>query len=369
MIIAESQVSLASSHQKVEEHTTTEQLLAWQKGREPKKVSVHNGREQKLHKMALALEKKADKVSLSHAAKAQRNHPTKEIHPAADSKDQQLQSLNMRILKAIFERLTGKKIILSDPGKIAEQIVSAENTETVTPSVDEAGEQVQEQPQGWGVAYDYHESHYEYEETSFQGEGVIKTGDGREIDFSIALNMTREFMSEHHVSLRAGDALKDPLVINYDGAAAELTQTSFAFDIDINGQENQINFVAPGSGFLSLDTNDDGIINDGSELFGAATGNGFAELAEYDADSNGWIDENDSIYNQLRIWSKDQGGNDYLMALGERGVGAIYLGHISTPFDLKEAESNQLQGQVQSTGLFLYEDGGVGTMQQVDLVA
>jgi hypothetical protein len=225
----------------------------------------------------------------------------------------------------------------------------------------------QEELEGWGVAYDYHERHYEYESTTFQAEGVIATEDGREIDFSVELGMTREFMSEHHVSLRAGDALKDPLVINFDGTAAELTQTKFAFDIDADGSEDQISFVTPGSGFLALDENNDGTINDGSELFGALSGNGFAELAAFDDDANGWIDENDQVYNRLRIWTKDAEGGDHLVALGQQGVGAIYLGHVNTPFDIKD-EDNQLQGQVKSSGLFLHEDGRVGTVQQLDLV-
>jgi hypothetical protein len=31
--------------------------------------------------------------------------------------------------------------------------------------------------------------------------------------------------------------------------------------------------------------------------------------------------------------------------------------------------SNELQGQVRSTGIFLREQGGAGTLQQLDLVA
>jgi hypothetical protein len=53
--------------------------------------------------------------------------------------------------------------------------------------------------------------------------------------------------------------------------------------------------------------------------------------------------------------------------LGKRGVGAIYLGHVATPFDLKD-DNNQLLGQVRSSGLYLDEEGKTGTVQQVDLV-
>ena len=42
------------------------------------------------------------------------------------------------------------------------------------------------------------------------------------------------------------------------------------------------------------------------------TGNGFSELAEYDSDGNGWIDENDEVYDQLKVWVKDENGKDKL---------------------------------------------------------
>jgi hypothetical protein len=45
----------------------------------------------------------------------------------------------------------------------------------------------------------------------------------------------------------------------------------------------------------------DGRVNDGRELFGPITGDGFAELAAYDDDGNNWIDENDGIYDNLSI--------------------------------------------------------------------
>ena len=113
--------------------------------------------------------------------------------------------------------------------------------------------------------------------------------------------------------------------------------------------------------------NANGRIDDGRELFGPATGNGFAELAAHDEDGNLWIDESDSIYYSLRIWSKDAQGNDQLIALGQRGIGAIYLGHATTPFEVKN-EQNQLQAAVRSSGIYLNEDGSAGTVQQLDLV-
>ena len=84
-------------------------------------------------------------------------------------------------------------------------------------------------------------------------------------------------------------------------------------------------------------------------------------------DGNGFIDEADDIYDRLRIWVKEPDGSDRLLALGDRQVGAIYLGAIDTPFELKNSD-NELQGVVRSSGLFLHEDGQAGTLQQIDLV-
>ena len=362
MKIADSVIQLAASHSKIEQHERRETLVAWQQNGEREEVTGKDARGKDVQALAVSMQEKSAQVSFSEQAK--RNMPVKAVAAPLKEEDMPMASLNMRILKAMFEKFTGHKIQLSDPDQVRQDIEAAANQQGEAASV---GEGEAPESVGWGVAYDYYESHYEYESTSFSAEGVITTEDGREIDFSVEMNMSREFISEQQISLRAGDALKDPLVINFDGAAAELTQTKFVFDIDADGRDDQISFVGPGSGFLALDKNGDQAINDGSELFGALTGNGFAELKAYDEDNNGWIDENDSVYDSLRIWSKNSGGEDQLMALGSRGVGAVYLGHIDTPFALKESD-NSLQGQVRSSGVFLHEDGRAGTVQQLDLV-
>jgi hypothetical protein len=82
----------------------------------------------------------------------------------------------------------------------------------------------------------------------------------------------------------------------------------------------------------------DGKINSGAELFGAGSGDGFADLAAHDTDGNGWIDESDAVYDQLRVWAPDGPGGGALSSLKEKGVGAISAGHVATPFELRTAE-------------------------------
>ncbi|MBK8010505.1 MAG: VCBS repeat-containing protein [Deltaproteobacteria bacterium] len=334
-----------------------------------------------------------DTVHLSKAAlEAKRCN---EVTPA-DTEVSSEDETKMALIVSMVEILTGKKLKLFSPKEFTEELERAQrDAESTSNDLNEAragrdspargrNDGVRDPVRtteanraeagspssgsGFGVEFDYYERQFESEKTVFTADGVMRTRDGKEVSFSVNVGLSREFMREQSISLRAGDAVvKDPLVLNFGGSAAELTSTRFNFDIDSDGRSDQIAFVGPNSGFLALDRNVDGVINDGTELFGARTGDGFAELAAYDEDNNQWIDENDSIYEGLRIWSKDGEGRDSLQTLGQRGVGAIYLGHVATPFSLKDG-NNELQGQIQATGLFLEENGSPGTVQQIDLV-
>ena len=220
---------------------------------------------------------------------------------------------------------------------------------------------------GWGLSYDRTETRYEAQQTQVQVAGTVKTSDGREINFALSLEMRREYLQTSSVSLRAGDALlKDPLVIHFDGPAGELSDLRFDFDLDADGQLDNIGFVGAGSGFLVLDKNGNGQVDNGRELFGALSGDGFADLAALDDDGNGWIDENDAAFAQLQVWQKDAQGKDQLRSLREANVGALYLGRVASPFSVRDAQ-NQTLAEVRSTGVYLREDGAAGALQQIDL--
>lgn len=208
----------------------------------------------------------------------------------------------------------------------------------------------------------------EAESTSFQTQGTVQTADGREISFHLNLNMSRSFMQYYEEDVQFLQvSMCDPLVINLDGNVAEVSDQTFYFDLDCDGVEDEISRLIQGSGFLALDRNGDGFINDGSELFGTQTGNGFADLARYDDDGNGFIDEGDAIFDKLKIWMMNENGEPQLYSLKEKGVGAIGLMNVNTDFTLTGAE-NQTNAAIRKTGFFLFEDGGAGTIQHVDLV-
>ena len=217
----------------------------------------------------------------------------------------------------------------------------------------------------------------EQEDTCFSTVGTVRTKDGREINFNVNVNMSRRCEEYYREELNVAQfALYDPLVINLNTDVTELSDQTFYFDLDADGEEEEISMLK-GSGYLALDKNGDGVINDGSELFGTKNGDGFADLARYDEDGNGWIDENDSIWSKLKIWCKDENGNDVLYKLSDKGVGAICLENVSTDFTMQgdrkaqdgTMNANATNAVIRKTGIFLYENGNVGTVQHVDMAA
>lgn len=212
-------------------------------------------------------------------------------------------------------------------------------------------------------------SYSEAEQTTYDTKGLVKTSDGREIPFNLSVTMSREFVQETSIGKTEEQTIvyQDPLVLNLDVPTAAVTDQEFYFDIDCDGQKEKMYSLGSGSGFLALDKNNDGVINDGSELFGAVSGDSFQELAAYDNDGNGWIDENDDIFTRLKVWTKDAQGKDTLLSLKDADVGAIYLGSLATDFDLTDDENNS-QAHIQRTGIYLRESTGLaGTVQHIDL--
>lgn len=201
----------------------------------------------------------------------------------------------------------------------------------------------------------------ESEKTTVSGRGQVKTGDGRCLDFSFGLDLQRRFDSQTIYEEAGSVVLRDPLVISFDGHSSELSEEKIVFDLNADGQQEQIPGLAAGSAYLVFDRNGNGRADDGSELFGALSGQGFNDLAQFDVDGNGWIDEADPVFSRLAVWSGQS-----LSTLRERGVGALYTAAVDAPFSLK-TQDNQLLGEIRAAGLYLTEAGAVGALQQLDL--
>lgn len=352
MKIASAALQMASSHSKQQQHEVNQSLR--------QRIGERANSEANSQRVAQAAEK--PDVQISDSGKAISSNEASAIQDGIDAVENDPM---LRLIRAMVAALSGEEVKIFDAREMQLDVPAAA---VATPTQTTSSTLEQTAQSDASIEYTRHESYSESEQTSFSAAGVVRTSDGQEINFSLSLSMARSYHEESDTRITIGIArqTKDPLVLNFDGAAAQLTSQRFAFDLDSDGDKENINFVAGGSGFLVFDRNSDGQVNNGSELFGAKSGNGFAELASLDSDKNGWIDESDEAYEKLQVWTKDSSGNDQLTTLKEANVGAISLAHVATPFDVKTS-NNELQGQIRSSGIFLQENGQAGTLQQIDL--
>lgn len=155
--------------------------------------------------------------------------------------------------------------------------------------------------------------------------------------------LIKEIQGEAEAYERAGDAQppSDPLII--DLGASGITLHSLAngvyFDLDNNGFAEKTAWIDVEDGFLALDRNSNGKIDNGGELFGdqvimkngSKSSSGFEALAEYDENGDNCIDCQDSIFDKLMVWTdKNHNGiseADELRTLEECNINSISLNH------------------------------------------
>jgi VCBS repeat-containing protein len=173
---------------------------------------------------------------------------------------------------------------------------------------------------------------------------------------------------------------RDPLTLDLDGDGLETVginpNNPVLFDHDGDGIKTATGWITPDDGFLVLDRNGNGTIDDGTELFGDSTplldadGNvigkaedGFAALAQEDTNGDGTVDAQDANFANLRVWrdlnSDGISQANELQSLTEAGVAAIHVG--KTEHSRPLANGNLLA----DVGSYVRSDGSEGGMGSV----
>lgn len=151
----------------------------------------------------------------------------------------------------------------------------------------------------------------------------------------------------------------DPLLLDLDGKGFHFDPgNSYLFDLDADGQEDKLDTLAPGSAFLAFDKNANGMIDNGTELFGDASGaqHGFADLARYDDNQDGQIDAQDNVFNSLMLLNFGSEGEQHLRPLSSQNIESLSLNHQAR--EQLYAQADQLIFEAK----FKREDGSSGVV-------
>lgn len=196
---------------------------------------------------------------------------------------------------------------------------------------------------------------YRYQQLSASFSGAVSLQDGTSIQWDFQFEQVESSFS--FAMQRAAD-VKDPLVLSLDGSYRATGQwLNFAMSAD---SQSRLDKLGGAQYYLVHDKNQNGRADDGTELFGPSSGQGFAELAQLDDDGNGFIDQADRAFNQLYAWQPEQG----LQSLSALQIGALSVTSASTTFDYYQQE--QLQAKLSRSGIALTTDRQVALLQQVD---
>ncbi len=152
-----------------------------------------------------------------------------------------------------------------------------------------------------------------------------------------------DFVNTNFSASQVWQAPRDPLAFDLDGdgieTLAENGNAGVLFDHEGNDVKTATGWIAPDDGFLVYDRNGNGVIDNGTELFGDNTAlnaggtaaNGFEALADFDTNADGVVDVNDANFAGLRIWQDINSDGisqaDELLTLAQAGVASINTGY------------------------------------------
>ena len=173
---------------------------------------------------------------------------------------------------------------------------------------------------------------------------------------------------------------RDPMTLDLDGDGLETIGIDPAnpvlFDHTGDGVANATGWISPDDGLLVFDRNDNGVIDNGTELFGDSTPifnsageqtgkavDGFDALAQEDTNGDGTVNAADANWDKLHVWQDansngitEEGELHTLESLGIDGI------------EVAKSENSQILSngnEIADLGKFTYADGSEGALGAV----
>ena len=168
----------------------------------------------------------------------------------------------------------------------------------------------------------------------------------------------------------------DPIVLDLNGdgkiSINKRTNSNVYFDYSGDGTSIKTSWVGKEDGILVFDKNNDGKINDGSELLGnftqksdgSTTKHGYDALSLLDSNKDGVIDAKDEGFVNLKVW-QDANSNGIvdegeMKKLSELNISSLNLTHQTENKNLED------RNKITHVGSYTMTDGSSRTMADVE---
>jgi len=194
-----------------------------------------------------------------------------------------------------------------------------------------------------------------------------------QVEWEISVSSDGTLGARGHITLVAveitvshGQNTADPLVLDLNGNGTIDTTgiaEGAAFDINGDGTPDESSFVTGGDAFLAFDLNGNGAIDSQHELFGDAGdyANGFAALADHDANADGVINALDPVFDNLELFYGYAGSSQVTRPLATTGVAELDLSSVADTVRLRAGDF------ISDSSAFTYDDGTAGLLADVML--
>ena len=277
--------------------------------------------------------------------------------------------IKLQLMTLILERFIGRQLDISDFSfftnnkkinnnfELLNQAFSATNTELI--AID--GQSFQQgdilSVEQWTVSK---------QQLNYQVQGKLNINEQElSLNYNFALSSERTSYSKVEMS---AVALKDPLIVQFGAQGLGEIKGQKNFKINQDNKIDQLPIFSGDVGYLVYDQNNNQQADNGSELFGPKTGQGFAELALLDSNKNGFIDADDEQFDQLYLWqpSDDNNQAEQWLSLKAAKIQAISLTTIQTPYDFYD-QQGQIQAQLRLSSFAITDAGEGRGVHQVDV--
>jgi len=204
MKIQSSDIQMTSQHIAVKEESKSESLKVWVGNQRPDFEKMGEG-------LQLLTRDNVDLSQQARSATHGQGNQTRSVRSREDDDAAAASNPVSKFISVLMELLTGKKIKLTrvspqvenvDPEKAAELTQAASQAAAL--SQPQTTPQQPVAPMGFGLEYNAQQTTLEAELMSFSTKGVVRTTDGKQVDFSLEFTMQRVVATEQTTSIRMG---------------------------------------------------------------------------------------------------------------------------------------------------------------------